>query len=47
MMFQFDAHKDDHVFDNHNDKQYQDSQDYYDNNALLMALLDTAAGWQN
>ena len=46
MMFEFDAHKEKKVFDNHND-QYQESQRNVRDNALFMALLDTATGWQN
>ncbi len=47
MMFEFDAHKDKRVFDNHNDQSYQESQNNIAENALIMALLDSATGWQN
>lgn len=47
MMFEFDAHKEKKVFDNHNDQYYQASQRNDQDNALIMALLDNATGWQN
>lgn len=47
MMFEFDAHKDHKAFDNHNDQYYKESQKNVQDNALIMALLDNAYGWQN